>query len=401
MTPEVLLGFGGNVDVEITWDDAVLTRLAVEHGITDDELDTAIEITDERSLVISILAFARAGHGGERFVASASVLETFPARFDHRWTLGGTGIRAALVMQTLGIPSMVHLVSTNDIMRDLLPAGVHCLSSASEDSLDPHVIVQFRQGARVRTDRLDVTAPKANRLIYVNDPPNRDLVLSDEIEQVAPSLNVLLVTGLNSMQDAGLVADRLRRIARVIDQMPDGGLVFFEDAGQHVPALGQQVLAAMAELADVISMNEDELFGHLGRTVDLHDAAAVEGALREAQTQIGARTLVVHTQHWAAALGPRAQQLRPALQAGVVAAGTRYLVGDGATRADHERTATLPVQAGSAVVAHQLEQADDVTCVPALELRTDTPTTIGLGDTFVGGLLAAYAGERHSEGVNA
>ncbi|UFU01816.1 ADP-dependent glucokinase/phosphofructokinase [Ruania suaedae] len=400
MTPEVLLGFGGNVDVEITWDDAVLTRLAAEHGIASGELDTATEITDERTLLISILAFARAGEGGERYVADRSVLETFPASFDHRWTLGGTGIRAGLVMQTLGVPAMVHLVSTNPVMRELLPAGLHCLSSAGPDSLDPHLIVQFPDGARVRTDRLDVTAPRANRLIYVNDPPNRDLVLSDAIDEVAPTLQVLLVTGLNTMQDPDLVTDRLRRIAAVAAAMPDGALVLFEDAGQHVPALGRQVLTQMAGIADVISMNEDELFGHLGRRVDLHDAAAVEQALRSARRQIGARTLVVHTQHWAGALGPRAAELRPALHAGVVAAGTRYLIGDGATRANHERTATVPVQARAAVVAAALERAG-LTCVPALDLHTTTPTTIGLGDTFVGGLLAAYAAQRQTEGVHA
>ncbi|SED94052.1 ADP-dependent glucokinase/phosphofructokinase [Ruania alba] len=394
MTPEVLLGFGGNVDVEITWDDAVLTRLAAEHGIAQRELDTEVEITDERSLVISILAFVQAGQGGERFVADGETLGRFPEQFARRWTLGGTGIRAALTLRTLGVPSMVHLVSTNPIIRELLPTDVHRLSSATEDSLHPHLIVQFPRGARVRTERLDVTAPKANRLIYVNDPPNRDLVLSDKIDDVAPHLRVLLVTGLNSMQDPALVEDRLHRIAQVVDAMPDGGVVLFEDAGQHVAALGERVLATMARLADVVSMNEDELFGHLGRTFDLNDATAVGKALREARERIGVRTLVVHTQHWAAAAGPFAHTLVPALRSGVVAAGTRYLVGDGATQAHHEATAQLPVQPSAAEVAAALESETDLVCVPALHLTTDTPTTIGLGDTFIGGLVAALTTDR-------
>ncbi|UFU08015.1 ADP-dependent glucokinase/phosphofructokinase [Ruania halotolerans] len=394
MTPEVLLGFGGNVDVEITWDDAVLTRLAAEHGIASGELDTGVQITDQRSLVISILAFVQAGQGGERFVADADTLGTFPGLFQHRWTLGGTGIRAALTLRTLGVPSMVHLVSTNPIMRELLPEEIQRLSSATKDSLHPHLIVQFPRGARVHTDLLDVSAPKANRLIYVNDPPNRDLLLSDEIAQVAPHLGVLLVTGLNSMQDPVLVKDRLSRIAQVVEAMPDGGVVLFEDAGQHVAALGEQVLATMATLADVVSMNEDELFGHLGRTFDLHEAAAVEQALREAREQIGARTLVVHTQHWAAAVGPAARGLVPALRSGIVAAGTRYLSGDGATRSDHEATGLLPVQDRAAELAGTIGGSADLVCLPALQLESDTPTTIGLGDTFVGGMVAALTIDR-------
>ena len=97
MATKVLLGFGGNVDVEIAWDSATVSRLAEEHAITQAELDPDAEIRDERDLVISILGFLQDGTGGERF-ADAAALRSLPERFRRRNTLGGTGLRAALTM---------------------------------------------------------------------------------------------------------------------------------------------------------------------------------------------------------------------------------------------------------------------------------------------------------------
>src|SRR5690625_3745713 len=110
MTSRVLLGFGGNVDVEIVWNEQVLARLASEYEIRQEELDTSVRVVDERSLVVSILAFLASDQGGERYVTDARVLTDFSENFEHRWTLGGSGIRAALVLDRLDLSSQVHLV---------------------------------------------------------------------------------------------------------------------------------------------------------------------------------------------------------------------------------------------------------------------------------------------------
>ena len=130
-------------------------------------------VEDEEGLVRSLLAHLAAGTGGEHFVASAAALAGFAARFEVRATLGGTNVRAALAMRALGQASTVHLVSTGPTTYDAAARRPGVISSARHDSFDPHVVVQFPAGATVRVGDRTVVAPSANRVIYVNDLPNR------------------------------------------------------------------------------------------------------------------------------------------------------------------------------------------------------------------------------------
>ncbi|MFI9643159.1 hypothetical protein ACIG87_24420 [Micromonospora sp. NPDC051925] len=55
------------------------------------------------------------------------------------------------------------------------------LTSGVGDTCYPHLIVQYDQGLRVRANDLDVVAPFPNRLIYVNDPANSAMLLTDDL----------------------------------------------------------------------------------------------------------------------------------------------------------------------------------------------------------------------------
>lgn len=391
MSSRLLLGLGGTVDYEVVWDAAVFERLARDHGIAVSDLDAATPVVDERSLVISALTLLRDGRGGERFVSSVEVLEAFARRFDFATTLGGTCVRAALAMSQVGVASTVHLVSIDDTVRSLLPASVDWVSSAEADSTDPHVIVQYPAGAVVRLSDGELVAPHPNRLIYVNDLPNRELVLSPELESLAAESRVFLVSGFNTIQDAGILEDRLAHVRRAIAAQPDGAVAVFEDAGSHDPALGLRARDAMAPAVDVYGLNEDELFGYLGAPFDLLDPQAVAEAADRVLALIPAPIVVVHTKHWAAAFGPDASSWRVAVDGGVTMAGTRYRVGDALTREEFLRTRELPRQAPAVGFADALERMlpGRAAVVPAFALDTATPTTIGLGDSFVGGFIAA------------
>lgn len=393
MSTSIVLGLGGTVDYELTWDSRVLESLAAEHGIAASELDAAIPVVDERSLVVSILGYLRDGVGGERFVASPEILDAFAARFDTRVTLGGTCVRAAIAMRSLGVDSLVHLVSIDDHVRRLLPDGVSYVCSADEDSTDPHLIVQYPAGTTIRVGDAELVTEHPNRLIYVNDKPNRELVLSDELDTIVPEARVFLVSGFNTIQDRALLEDRLRHTERLLGTVPAGGISIFEDAGYHEPAFSLRAREVMAPAVTVYSLNEDELFAYLGHRFDLLDADAVEGALHDIRALIPARCLVIHTKHWALALGERAQEFAAAVRGGILMASTRYLVGDGQTAEDYARTAALDPPEHGVALARELERRFGVwlACRPALVLTVPAPTTIGLGDTFVGGFIAALA----------
>ncbi|SMG25469.1 ADP-dependent glucokinase/phosphofructokinase [Agreia pratensis] len=393
MNEKLVLGLGGTVDYEIVWDSRVIDELVLEYAIQASELSRLIAIRSERDLLIALLAFVKDGAGGERFVASSRTVEQFAARFDKRITLGGTGVRAAYAMEAVGVSCTLHLVSIDDNVRRLLPRGSAYISSAERDTLDPHLIVQFVEGSRVRVGELELRSPHANRVIFANDPPNAELVLSDELGASLEQAELFMISGFNSMQSEELLLQRLGAMRRHLTQLPADALVFYEDSGFHVPALSRHVREALLERIDVYSMNEDEMQAYLGRSLDLLDVDEMAVALGELHELIPASLLVVHTKFWSLALGARADDYEDALRGAIQMASTRYVRGDGFTERNYDQTGLLPVNPLGADFARGIRsrRGTEVCCVPAFLLTVARPTTIGLGDTFVGGFIAAIA----------
>jgi ADP-dependent phosphofructokinase/glucokinase len=387
----VVLGLGGCVDYELKLTAPVLEQLVAEYGITAAELTSPATVTGERDLVVSVLGYVARGGGGEHFVASAGALFRFAGRFPHRTTLGGTSVRAGILMDRLGVPSTLHLVTVNDVVRRLLPAGVDHVSSGREDTFYPHLIVQYDEGLRV--DALGITAPFPNRLIYVNDPANESMALADDLGPLLRAASVFLVSNFNAMRDQDLLDQRLATLRRHMRQLPPEAVTYFEDAAYHEPAFSRRVRDALLDRIDVYGLNEDEMQSYLGRSVDLLSAREVRAALAETHALIPAPTLVLHTKYWAAALGDHAGDYATALDTGTLMAATRYCHGDDFTGEDVDRMRHRPRRPASEAFAAALrkEMGDAVRCVPGFDLAVDDPTTVGLGDTFVGGFLASVA----------
>lgn len=389
MSGRLVLGLGGTVDYEIRWDAAVLGALAREYGVRRHEVTAAAPIVDERTLVITILGFLAAGGGGERFVASSQILEDFADRFEKTVTLGGTGVRAGLALHRLGIGSTQHLVSIDDTVRRLMPAGIDWICSAMTDTLDPHLIVQYPVGTVIPITDGDVISPGANRIIFANDRPNREMALAEELGDVLAGASTFLVSGFNTMQDRALLGRRLDEVTAALARLPDGALVFYEDAGFYDRAFAGDVRDRLLAHIDVYSMNEDELQEYVGHRIDLLDPVAVGAALDAVHRAIPAPALVVHTRFWTLAVGPEASRHRASLESAVRVSATRYRLGDVFGADDLDDTARLPRHdGGRRVVAAVTAHRADAVGLPAVVVDVDTPTTIGLGDSFVGGFLA-------------
>jgi ADP-dependent phosphofructokinase/glucokinase len=292
----------------------------------------------------------------------------------------------------LGVPSLVHLVSIDDNVRRLLPTEVSYLCSAEADTLDPHVIVQFPAGARVPVIDGEVRSHHPNRIIFVNDPPNRDLVLSEELPAALAGARAFLPAGFNVMTDPGLLRQRIAFLQAAMRKLPDEAVVFYEDAGFHDDAMRDIVSREFSGRIDDHSLNEDELQTYLGRRIDLLDVGQVKQALADFFHGFSiAPTVVVHTKYWALAFGKHPRRYCDPLAAAIDLAGVRYRDGDDFTVDDLAAVTALPVRPDGQRFAEQLsaELGEAVCCVPTRLIETDTPTTIGLGDTFVGGFLAA------------
>jgi ADP-dependent phosphofructokinase/glucokinase len=374
----------------------MLEQLVAEHEIHDSELALSVPVTDERNLVISVLAHMKRGAGGERFAESSEALRGFAGRFPGRINLGGTSVRAALAMSKLGVPCTLHLVSLNDHVRRLLPPSCDYISSAREDTLDPHLVVQYDQGTRVQVGDIDVDPPFPNRLIYVNDPANASLLLSEQLASLLRDAEIFLISGFNTMRDQVLLTERLSTLRRHMLQLPPGALVYYEDAAFHRPTYRSRVRDALLEVIDIYGMNEDEMQADLDRSVDLLSAIDVEHALSSLQALIPAPTLVVHTKYWSLALGERADEFAEALSEGILIASTRYCYGDDYTDQQYDFTRALPVRPEALAFATALEErmGQVVRCIPGFRLDVAEPTTVGLGDSFVGGFLAALVRRR-------
>ncbi|SEG24923.1 ADP-dependent phosphofructokinase/glucokinase [Nonomuraea solani] len=393
MTSHVVLGLGGCVDYELKLSSPVLNRLVGEYRIHHAELTSSVTVTTERELVISILSYLDKGGGGEHFVASSECLSAFAGRFPKRTTLGGTSVRAAMEMSRLGVPSTLHLVSLNDIVRRLLPADCDYICSGDQDTLYPHLIVQYDQGMRVRAGDIDIRAPFPNRLIYVNDPANESMLLSDELGSSLRDARVFLISGFNAVRDRRTLDLRLSALRDHMRRLPAEVVVYYEDAGFHEPGLSQRVRDALVEVIDIYGLNEDELQAHLGHAVDLLSVAEVARALESLRALISVPTLVVHTKYWSAAFGERAGEYAESLNEGIVIASTRYCHGDAYTNHHDELMRNRQRRTESVEFAAALESrmGGAVRCLPGFDLDVAAPTTVGLGDAFVGGFLAALA----------
>jgi ADP-specific Phosphofructokinase/Glucokinase conserved region len=392
----VVLGLGGCIDYQLRLSSATLEQLVAEYKISDSELEVSVAVTDERNLIISVLAHMKHGAGGEHYAASLDTLRGFAGRFPKRISLGGTSIRAGLAMSKLGVPCMLHLVNLNDHVRRLLPPSCDYISSAREDALYPHLVLEYDQGTQVKVGEIDVRAPFPNRLIYVNDPANSSLLLSDQLGTLLRDADIFLISGFNTVRDEDLLEKRLSTLRTHMQQLPSKAFICYEDAAFHRPDLRSRVRAALLDVIDVYSMNEEEMQAEVGRSVDLLSAVDVEQALDSLRAIIRARTLVVHTKYWSLAVGESAGEYAEALSQGIAVASTRYCYGDEYTDEQYERISGLPVRPKALEFAAVLEQrmGSVVHCAPGFSLNVAQPTTVGLGDSFVGGFLAALVRRR-------
>ena len=391
MGEHIALGLGNNTDYEIKWNSRVFERYISELGITRSELNANIAIASVRDLIVSILGFMASGSGGERFVNTAEIVETFAKRFENKITIGGTSVRAAIAMRKLGYRFALHLVTMNDSVRRLIPADSSWVCSNQNDSVYPHLIVQFTPGTEVRAGDIYIAATRANRIIYNNDLDNTILELNPKFAGLISDARVLLISGFNAMRDGSLLADRLRTLKQIMTSLPRDAIVYYEDACFHIAEFSVQVREALIESINIYSLNEDELQHYVGRQISLLDPGSVGQALRDVQRLLPVQLIVVHTRYWALAYGDRACDYEEALKGGIAMATTRLRLGDDFTEGDYRETTRLPLEREGIAFAEKLQASlgNIVCCLPSRQVSQSNVTTIGLGDAFVGGFLPA------------
>ncbi|MCB0163872.1 MAG: hypothetical protein KDI79_06595 [Anaerolineae bacterium] len=391
MKESIALGFGNNVDYEIVWDSQVIETLTSQYDIHQDELNINTVINTERDLVISILSFLQAGIGGERSVTSSAIIEHFSQNFEKKITLGGTSVRAAIAMRKLGYTSTLHLVTLNDHVRRLIPPDGPYVYSNTQDSLYPHLIVQFGQNTRVQAGDIDICTSHPNRIIYHNDTDNISMNLNEDFADLIAEAKVLLISGFNAMQSETLLTDRLASLSRIMAKLRQDTVVYCEDAGFFDPSFSQLIYRTLAKNITIVSLNEDELQDYVDRKLDLLNVSQITDALVDLQKLISVPVIVVHTKYWALAYGDNASRFSKALKGGVTMATTRFRFGDDFTVENYKTVERLSPTNEGAIFAEAINKLldDKIYCVPVAQVEQSNATTVGLGDAFVGGFLPA------------
>ncbi|MDC4232464.1 ADP-dependent glucokinase/phosphofructokinase [Actinomyces sp. B33] len=390
----IVLGLGGTVDHEVVWDPSKVQELAERMAVTMDEIedDPTPFAEDARSAFVYLLQMMHRGRGGECHVRDIRSLMDLDREFESRTTLGGTCVRAALAMDRIGIATTVHLVSINDDVRRLLPPGVARICSADDDSFEPHVIVQFPADEEVAVEGGVVRSGRPNRVILVNDPPNELMRLSPDLAPAVARAGAVMISGFNTMKSSALLRERLAELRRLLGGVGAGTPIVYEDAGFHDEGMRAVVLETIPDLVCVHSLNEDEAAAYLGRGFDPGSGAQVARLMEDLRERLRARAVLLHTSHYAAVIGEDAERIAHAADSGCRMASTRFAYGDDFTRDEFERTRSAPLDSIGARLASDSDiRRRGIRIAPSYDIDAPRPTTIGLGDSFIGGFMAAFA----------
>jgi ADP-dependent phosphofructokinase/glucokinase len=379
----IFTGTSACVDAIFRIDDSRLARLLARPAAVtaDDKMGT--------ELLARILARIAQDRGGElvtRWPAGPAWIGELLGQPD-RHQVGGTGPQASWALAALGARSVLALADRSaeqlaviDPRAGICAAGTVVAAGAitprGTPSKLPHCILEFTAG----TSHAELTVHRSSRIIlrFGDEPVERDEEYLAMTSELAPGAGAGLVSGLNGLPDNHF-SERAWLLALARAWSRAGlAVVHHELAEFGTP----ERLREAAELATATSvgLSLSELFMLAGTRGDPRLLA------RDIARRCGAGRMIVHADDWALAVHAG----DPAHQEAVLLAGNALAAGR--ARAG-QPTAVLTPPAGATYTDDRpqsgaLGDGWRATCVPAPYLRKPAGT-VGLGDTFVAGVLLA------------
>jgi ADP-dependent phosphofructokinase/glucokinase len=407
----IACAFSSNVDRVGTLNDELLARLFGDRLMPADAPRVAA-VSSVEDLLTGIAQCIAAGDGTDLVIRDPEVQGWLLERMPGRLQIGGTGVQAASTLTTLGFPVLVHLTGRSPEQiaaletRELMWLGTSdglIPVEAGENPNDEtmwHPALEFNAGLRAPLPGRPA-APAANRVLIGYDPVNANLRIDPgfaaAMQDPALDIDVLLISGFTQLHEPDVrdrvfadTAQALRqwRAARPrlfihleLAAMPDF---------RHV----RQIVEELHPYVTSIGMNIDEL----------RELLAVEGVAMAAPgpelvTQMRALSELfpvsrfsVHTREFCLTLTQLdTDQERDALMFGSLTAATRARIAAFPKVADLAETLKQGTMnsVGLALV-DELADVPGVVVTPGISFTGPT-ATVGLGDSFTGGLLAMMA----------
>jgi ADP-dependent phosphofructokinase/glucokinase len=373
-----LAGFTACVDVVTLLDDALIQRIL--------DADASEEA---RSFVDLLVDHALRGRGGERLVPWRGGPRVLDAVAGGRRAIGGTGAQVAQTLGRLGAPVVLCLADRTQETLDLFAPAVllvdggrtrpvtDVLPTSAEAAPTPHYIFEFVAGQRLAAGRV----PRSSRVIVRFDfaELEADAAFDAASPVLAAQAGAGVISGFNSLPPDGRDAAHTRAW-RVASAWRDAGLavIHLELGACDSAADAHETCEQLADVATSIGMSQSEL-----------DALSPRSGTPEQRAvwmadRYDAATVVVHDDRRSYAVtSGDAERLGEALLVGNLLAATR--AAHGAPRRPIREALPLP---STGWACESLADGRTLVTSPSPYLP-DARSTIGLGDTFVAGLVLA------------
>lgn len=409
------MGYTSNLDLLCDFKTERLSGLLEEHmpGARLDRMKAAKVIRTMQDLLETMVYYCSNGIGGEVDVENVELIKD---TFDFSYGMGGTAVQAALALNSVGCPSVVHLTDDSKEVCDILNTPqvytvsrdgrlVHTDEIRQANEQEPHFIIQFKKGDKICLGAQEAVIPCSNRLIITKITVNEFVPFSEPyfrwIEQNASLVSSNVLSSFNALLDPELLKERLNFAREHIAAYRTGnpeGIVFFEDAHFHSIDVKKLCLETIGASVDILSMNEEELNHTLNNMyqegVDVEDIiSCVEGA-KSIRRMFGIRKgVVVHTKDYSMYVG---ETLKADIERGLIYGnllatakanngwyGTKEQVKEVLEFGFSDR-GMKNYQA-----VRESKYAVETVLVPSKYM--DKPKfTIGLGDSFVGGVQMCF-----------
>lgn len=415
------LGFTNSIDRIVNLNGSVLAALAKAEAV--DAPAPAARVFTPAELTGALLHFAQSGHGGEVWLGEPQVGNWIAGNFRGRTQVGGTGVRAANTVAALGFAALLHVTNLaaeqatliDGSGRIVIPTAMGLRSPIAAvrpgDPLMEHFIFQFQSGMTVPVAAGTIVAPRANRVIVSLDPDNFrhpiDPWFVEAVADPAHPVRWALVSGFSQVTDTAMCQARLAETVAAISRWqrkPAPPRVHLELGAMPSPRLLGIILEQLSPAVDSIGLNEDELAAILDMQgmpaparSNINDTAA---ALQRLQSRFSVPRLSLHTQHYCLTVSrfdPAIEQ--QALLYASLVAGSFARRADFASAAGLRQTLAQAMPSATGLALEQtltattrwrngISRSSDVWLVFVPTLAVSHPaTTIGLGDSFTGGVL--------------
>jgi ADP-dependent phosphofructokinase/glucokinase len=364
--------------------------MAIDFKVRFHDLKQYATINDVRTLLCTILFMVSNNAGGEVFVENPSILSEFVSCFPHSVSAGGTPARAARALDVLGFSSLLHLVTTNEHVRELIPSSSKIICSNPCDSLYPHIIIQYDKDSQIFVDGTLIETNRANRIIFNNNQDLMAMKLNTLFFEEAKKCQIFLLSGFNAIRNMETLKDRLELVETELSSFPKSIPIIYEDACFQKPEFSRTVWEYLCRYLSIYSLNEEEFQAYIGHSVNLFDVNQVRGALDELSLLLPVPLVLVHTQYWALAFGKKANHYRKALTEGIALATTCLRFGNNFKHSNFLATKALPGYQKSFDFSEKINSYS-ICCLPSLSIQEKHVHTVGLGDTFIAGFISQLA----------